>query len=92
MADRERDEGRGEVIETEEATAGGAQELDTTTTRGRADDVGLLPPDELERRQRKLRTRRRWGGPSLRRTKVGRGDEAETTDDEPTETEEPPSD
>ena len=90
MADREDDE-RGEVIESKEATAGGAQELDTSATLMRADEAGLLPPAALDQRQRKLRRKRLQGGPSLGKAKAGPRDTGDAADVEPTETEEPPS-
>ena len=82
-----------QVIETEEASAGGPHTHDSTGTRLRAETPGMLPPKELDKRQRRLRTKRRKGGPNLGKRGTARG---ETQADEqgaeipPTETEEPP--
>lgn len=91
MADeREDDE---QVIETEEASAGGPQSHDPTGTRLRAETPGMLSPQELDRRQKRIRTKRRTGGPSLRKGvtsgRRGRADD-QSADVPSTETEEPP--
>jgi hypothetical protein len=79
------------VIETEEASAGGPQTHDPAGTRLRAETPGLLTQEELDERQEKIRETRRKGGPDLTK----KGSEAEAEEDEPpdvppTETEEPP--
>jgi hypothetical protein len=75
------------VIETEEGSAGGPAGHDTTGTRRRAETPGMLPPDDLDARQERLRKDRKRGGPDL--TKDGESEEA--PDVPPTETEEPPA-
>jgi hypothetical protein len=80
------------VIETEEGTVGGPKTHDSAGTRLRAETAGMLPPDELDERQERLRTTRRTGGPDLAKEAPERGAEAdeEAPDVPPTETEEPP--
>lgn len=94
MAEKRDDDYEDEqVIETEKGTAGGPQTHDSTGTRLRAETPGMLAPKELDRRQKRIRTRRRKGGPNLaKREPSSRGAQAEdqTTDIPPTETEEPP--
>jgi hypothetical protein len=80
------------VIESEEATAGGPSTHDATGTRLRAETAGMLPPDELDRRQERIRTTRKTGGPNLHKKATGRAARAddESEDVPPTETEPPP--
>ena len=81
------------VIETEEASAGGPKTHDSAGTRLRAETPGLLTQEELDRRQERIGTTRRRGGPDLgkqvpsRRTAAAAREEEEVP---PTETEEPP--
>jgi hypothetical protein len=75
------------VIETQEGSAGGPQTHDPAGTRRRAETPGMLPPDELDERQRRLREKRRTGGPRLTGSQPDEADE----DVAPTETEEPPA-
>jgi hypothetical protein len=85
-------EGEEDVIETEEATAGGPQKHDPTVTRNRAETPGMLTPEELDKRQERIRTERRKGGPDLtKRAAEAAADEEEAPDTPATETEEPPS-
>ena len=87
--DREEEEN---VIESEEATAGGPSTHDATGTRLRAETPGMLPPDELDRRQERIRTERKTGGPDVRKKATGAAArDVESEDVAPTETEPPPS-
>ena len=87
----EEPEGEENVIETEEASAGGPQRHDPTTTRLRAETPGLLSPEELDERQERISTKRRRGGPDLtKRAAEAEADEEEPPDSSPTETAEPP--
>jgi hypothetical protein len=76
------------VIETEERSAGGPSTHDPAGTRRRAGTSGMLPQDELDLRQERMRTQRRSGGPKLTEADEP---EAEAPDVPPTETEEPPA-
>jgi hypothetical protein len=87
MADDRDDEEN--VIETEEGTAGGPRRHDPAGTRLRAETPGMLPPDQLDERQRRIRTDRKTGGPDLAKDGEAGEDEA-AADVPPTETEEPP--
>ena len=81
------------VIETHEGSAGAAQTMDTPATRARAEEAGLLAPQQLDDRQERLRERRRWGGPDLWQEREARGEgaEEEAPDVPETETEDPPA-
>jgi hypothetical protein len=88
----EEPEGEENVIETEEATAGTPHKHDPTITRLRAETASMLTQEELDKRQERIRTERRKGGPDL----TGGAEEAaageeNVPDTPPTETEEPPS-
>ena len=76
------------VIESHKRSAGGPSTHDPAGTRRRAETSGMLPTDELDRRQERMRTKRRSGGPKLSEVDEG---EAEAPDVPPTETEEPPA-
>jgi hypothetical protein len=79
-------------IPTEEVSAGAAQRPDAAATRRRAEASDLLPPEELDEMQRKMRERRRWGGPDLDEESRVLGEEQEEVPDvAPTETEDPPA-
>jgi hypothetical protein len=94
MAEKRDDDYEDEqVIETEEGTAGGPQTHDPTGVILRAETPGMLPPKELDKRQKRIRTRRRKGGPNLAKGEPrGRGAQGDdqSADIPPTETEEPP--
>ena len=66
-----------EVIDSGEASAGDAEELDPETAASRADDVGLESKAALDERQERLRTTRRWGGPDLDAESEARDEEVE---------------
>lgn len=90
MAEEPEDEEN--VIETEEASAGGPQKHDPTVTRLRAETPGMLTPEQLDERQERIRTERRKGGPDLTEgAEEAAADEEDLPDTPPTETEEPPS-
>lgn len=74
------------VIDTDEASVGGPSTHDPTGTRLRAETPGMLPPDELDRRQERIRTDRKKGGPDLGADAAGE----EPEDVPPTETHPPP--
>jgi hypothetical protein len=79
------------VIDTEEASAGGPQTHDPAGTRLRAETPGLLTQEELDERQEKIRETRRKGGPDLtKKSTEAEAEEDEAPDVPPTETEEPP--
>jgi hypothetical protein len=80
------------VIETEEASAGDPKTHDPAGTRLRAETPGMLSPEELDRRQERLRTTRRTGGPDLGNedSQASADAEEDVPDISPTETEEPP--
>jgi phage baseplate assembly protein gpV len=86
------DEADDHVIPTQEVSAGAAQRPDAAATRRRAEASDLLPPEELDEKQRNLRERRRWGGPDLDEESRVLGDEQEEVPGvAPTETEDPPA-
>ena len=92
MAERPYDDDE-EVIETEEGSAGGPKTHDSTGVVLRAETPGMLPPKELDKRQRRLRKTRRKGGPNLGKRAPGDGGaqaDDQASDIPPTETEEPP--
>jgi len=79
------------VIETEEGSAGGPHTHDAAGTRLRAQTPGMLSPEELDKRQEKIRERRKSGGPDLtKRSTEAEAEEDEAPDVPPTETDEPP--
>ena len=80
------------VIETEEATAGEPKTHDAEGTRRRAETPGMLPPEELDKRQERLRTTRRTGGPDLgdEDSQSSADAQEDVPDVPPTETDEPP--
>ncbi len=91
MARKRTQEDRG-TIETDAATAGEPQTIDRSGLRMRAEESGMLSPEALDRRQRRLRKKRLWGGPKLDARPRARGEAAESVPDvSPTETEEPPA-
>jgi hypothetical protein len=81
-----------ETIRVEEGNAGEAKQMDTPATRERSLEIGMLPEELLEERQRELATERRWGGPDLDPpTRAREEAEEEVPDVPPTETEEGPA-
>lgn len=79
------------TIKSDQASAGGPSMHDPASVRARSETPGMLSPEELDRRQEKLRTTRRTGGPDLAKTPSRRRKADRMADDvPPTETEEPP--
>jgi hypothetical protein len=90
MARKRTEEDRG-TIKTDAATAGEPQTLDRSGLLMRAEESDMLSPEALDRRQKKLRKKRLWGGPKLDGRGRTRGEADESVpDDPPTDTEEPP--
>jgi hypothetical protein len=80
------------VVETEKASAGGPNTHDSANTRLRAETPPPLP-EELDRRQERMRSTRRSGGPNLSKKAPSRRDanaEEQADDVPPTETGQPP--
>jgi hypothetical protein len=91
MARKRTEEDRG-TIKTDAATAGEPQTIDPSGLRMRAGERDMLSPEELDRRQRRLRKKRLWGGPKLDARTRARGQADDSVPDvPPTETEEPPA-
>jgi hypothetical protein len=82
--------GEGQSVATGESSAGEAQRLDALKTALRAEESALQTQEELDARQRRLSTRRRWGGPNLDQPAPGAAAGEAPPDVPPTETEEPP--
>jgi hypothetical protein len=88
----EQREDKDNVIESDEATVGGPSTHDPTGTRLRAETPGMLRPDELDERQKRIRTQRKTGGPDLKKGEEPdqAAAEEQAEDIPPTETEAPP--
>lgn len=52
-------------IKPKKGKAGAPESMDPATARRRAEGTGMLTSEELEERQKKMRTTRRKGGPDL---------------------------